>query len=84
MKRRILYLLCVLALCLSLLPATSLAAYDWTYVNDGGYIQSADGQIQLNISKDDGAKTITITGDKQIPANCALALPASSQIDGVP
>lgn len=56
MKRRILNLFCVLALCLALLPATALAADDWTYVQSGRYIQSADGQLQLDISRDDPGK----------------------------
>ena len=31
MRKRMLSLLCVLALCLGLLPATALAAGSWTY-----------------------------------------------------
>lgn len=78
MKKRALSVLCVIALCLTLLPSAALAADEadeWTYVGESGYIQSADGQIRLEISINETDKAITITKAAAVPENCVLVLP---------
>ena len=65
MRKRMLSLLCVLALCLGLLPATALAAGSWTYypksdVEDRlyGYIKQGDLQVGVRSEAEEG------TGEK--------------------
>ena len=65
MRKRMLSLLCVLALCLGLLPATALAAGSWTYyprseVEDRlyGYIKQGDLQVGVKSEAEEG------TGEK--------------------
>lgn len=65
MRKRMLSLFCVLALCLGLLPATALAAGSWTYypksdVEDRlyGYIKQGDLQVGVRSEAEEG------TGEK--------------------
>ena len=82
MKRRILSIFCVLALCLGLLPATALAVDDWTYYPDGNDSTISAGETTLKVSR--SGQDLTITGVSVLASSGELVLPtAATSRDGL-
>ena len=80
MKRRILSIICALALCLTLLPGTAWAAEEWTY-SSGTPAKISDGETTLTVTRSN--QNLTITGVSTLASLGVLVLPTEAKnVDG--